>query len=136
MGVVAGVVMGLGDQLREWEWEGGKLRGDERDTAGRAAWGRRGVGPRRVGRRGAQALRNDDIIRCLSGKSCEINNTDAEGRLVLADGVAHATAHPPRLAGLQRPPDLVVDMATLTGAQMVSRLASEYVPRNRSKGTI
>ena len=33
---------------------------------------------------GPLALRNDDIVRCLSGKSVEINNTDAEGRLVLA----------------------------------------------------
>ena len=30
-------------------------------------------------------MRNDDIVRSLSGKSIEINNTDAEGRLVLAD---------------------------------------------------
>ena len=67
---------------------------------------------------GPLALRNDDIVRCLSGKTVEINNTDAEGRLVLADGVAHATASPSRLpAGM---PDLVIDMATLTGAQMIA----------------
>ena len=52
--------------------------------------------PRRERNR-AKALRNDDI-KCLSGLSCEINNTDAEGRLVLADGVAHASAVPPRWA--------------------------------------
>ncbi len=39
----------------------------------------------------------------------EINNTDAEGRLVLADGVAYATKH--------LSPDVLLDMATLTGAQ-------------------
>ena len=43
----------------------------------------------------------------------EVNNCDAEGRLVLADGLAHATKH---IEGL----DLVVDMATLTGAQLVA----------------
>lgn len=47
-----------------------------------------------------------------SGKSVEVNNTDAEGRLVLADGVAYATRH--------LSPDIVVDMATLTGAQLVT----------------
>ena len=67
---------------------------------------------------GPLALRNDDIVYCLSGKTVEINNTDAEGRLVLADGVAHATASPPKLpTGM---PDLVIDMATLTGAQMIA----------------
>lgn len=53
-------------------------------------------------------------------RTCEVNNTDAEGRLVLADGVAHATATPSLLPGA-RVPDLVIDMATLTGAQVSSR---------------
>lgn len=61
---------------------------------------------------GPDAVRNDDIITLYSGKTVEINNCDAEGRLVLGDGVAHATRH---LA-----PDLVLDMATLTGAQLVA----------------
>ena len=72
---------------------------------------------------GPGALRNDDIITGLAGLSCEINNADAEGRLVLADGVAHATAAPePRLRGLREgeQPALVVTMATLTGAQLVA----------------
>ena len=42
----------------------------------------------------------DDVIERLLGLTCEINNSDAEGRLILADGVAHATALPPRLPGL------------------------------------
>ncbi|CAJ0563278.1 unnamed protein product, partial [Mesorhabditis spiculigera] len=55
------------------------------------------------------ANKPDDIIRMLSGKTVEINNTDAEGRLVLADGVFYAKE---RLnAGT------IIDMATLTGAQ-------------------
>ena len=69
---------------------------------------------------GPTAVRNDDVIQCFSGKTCEVNNSDAEGRLVLSDGVAHATALPPRLPGLARHPHLVVDMATLTGAQGVA----------------
>jgi probable aminopeptidase NPEPL1 len=62
---------------------------------------------------GPTAFRNDDILTMYSGKTVEVNNPDAEGRLVLADGVAHATKH---IEGL----DLVVDMATLTGAQLVA----------------
>jgi probable aminopeptidase NPEPL1 len=71
---------------------------------------------------GPTAFRNDDVLTFLSGRTCEINNTDAEGRLVLSDGVAHATALPPRLPGLTpgAQPDLVIDMATLTGAQMIA----------------
>lgn len=62
---------------------------------------------------GPTAFRNDDILTLYSGKTVEINNCDAEGRLVLGDGVAHATRHIENL-------DLVVDMATLTGAQLVA----------------
>ena len=47
-----------------------------------------------------------------SGKTVEINNTDAEGRLVLSDGVAYATKD----LGC----DIVLDMATLTGAQGIA----------------
>jgi probable aminopeptidase NPEPL1 len=61
---------------------------------------------------GPTAFRNDDILTMYSGKTIEVNNCDAEGRLVLADGVAHATRHIKNL-------DLVVDMATLTGAQLI-----------------
>ncbi len=61
---------------------------------------------------GPEALRNDDIITLYSGKTVEINNTDAEGRLVLADGVAYAVQH--------LKPTVIVDMATLTGAQLVA----------------
>lgn len=62
---------------------------------------------------GPTAFRNDDILTLYSGKTVEINNSDAEGRLVLGDGVAHATKHMKDL-------DLVIDMATLTGAQLVA----------------
>jgi probable aminopeptidase NPEPL1 len=58
------------------------------------------------------ALRADDVITMYSGRTVEINNTDAEGRLVLGDGVAHAARH--------LNPQVIVDMATLTGAQGVA----------------
>lgn len=59
------------------------------------------------------ASRDTDILEMYSGKTVEVNNADAEGRLVLGDGVAHASQHIPGL-------DLIIDMATLTGAQMVA----------------
>ncbi len=61
---------------------------------------------------GPDATRNDDILTMYSGRTVEINNTDAEGRLVLADGVAYAVR--------EYNPDVLMDLATLTGAQLVS----------------
>ena len=60
----------------------------------------------------SQAVRPDDIITMYSGKSVEINITDAEGRLVLADGLAWAES--------QLSPDILMDLATLTGAAATS----------------
>jgi leucyl aminopeptidase len=57
------------------------------------------------------ATKPGDIVRAMNGVTIEVNNTDAEGRLVLADCLAHAIAE-----GAQR----VVDLATLTGAILVS----------------
>ena len=59
---------------------------------------------------GPLATRPDDIHIMYSGKTVEINNTDAEGRLVLADGVSYAAR--------DLSADIVLDMATLTGAQV------------------
>ncbi|XP_045192143.2 probable aminopeptidase NPEPL1 isoform X2 [Mercenaria mercenaria] len=61
---------------------------------------------------GPKSLRPDDIITLYSGKTVEINNTDAEGRLVLGDGVAYAQK--------DLKADIIVDMATLTGAQGIA----------------
>ncbi len=61
---------------------------------------------------GAAAYKPDDILTMHSGKTVEINNTDAEGRVVLADGVSWAV----RKLGAE----IILDAATLTGAQMVS----------------
>ncbi|GMT31854.1 hypothetical protein PFISCL1PPCAC_23151, partial [Pristionchus fissidentatus] len=55
------------------------------------------------------ANKPDDIITLLSGKTVEINNTDAEGRLVLADGVFYAKS--------VLKADTIIDIATLTTAQ-------------------
>ncbi|XP_075880583.1 putative aminopeptidase NPEPL1 [Nelusetta ayraudi] len=61
---------------------------------------------------GPIATRPDDIHTMYSGKTVEINNTDAEGRLVLADGVVYASK--------DLSADIILDMATLTGAQGIS----------------
>lgn len=58
------------------------------------------------------AARPDDIFTMYSGRTVEMNNTDAEGRLVLGDGVAYARK--------DLKADVVVDMATLTGAQGIA----------------
>jgi leucyl aminopeptidase len=52
-----------------------------------------------------------DVLRSMDGKTVEINNTDAEGRLTLADALSF---------GLRLQPDAVLDFATLTGACMVA----------------
>jgi probable aminopeptidase NPEPL1 len=61
---------------------------------------------------GPTAYKPDDILHMHSGKTVEINNTDAEGRIVLADGVSWAAR--------KLKADIILDAATLTGAQMVS----------------
>jgi leucyl aminopeptidase len=64
------------------------------------------------------AFRPRDIYRSRKGVSVEIGNTDAEGRLILADALALAD---------EETPELIVDMATLTGAARVA-LGTEVVP--------
>lgn len=60
---------------------------------------------------GANATRPGDIHTSLSGKTVEVTDTDAEGRLVLADALTYAKRFTPAV---------VVDIATLTGASMVA----------------
>ncbi|MFC9677487.1 MULTISPECIES: leucyl aminopeptidase [unclassified Streptomyces] len=57
------------------------------------------------------ATRPGDVLRMYSGKTVEVLNTDAEGRLVLADAIAKAS---------EETPDAIVDVATLTGAMMLA----------------
>ncbi|MBS1253592.1 MAG: Cytosol aminopeptidase [Anaerolineales bacterium] len=60
---------------------------------------------------GGAADKPGDVLTALNGKTIEVINTDAEGRLILADGLSYAQ----RFA-----PDAVIDLATLTGAAMVA----------------
>ena len=60
---------------------------------------------------GSNAYRPGDIITAVNGKTTEIGNTDAEGRLVLGDALAIASADDP---------DMIIDFATLTGAARVA----------------
>lgn len=57
------------------------------------------------------AQRPSDVLTVYGGKTVEVLNTDAEGRLVMADGLAAAS---------EEAPDVLIDVATLTGAQMVA----------------
>ncbi|MGH2437614.1 MAG: leucyl aminopeptidase [bacterium] len=57
------------------------------------------------------SVKPGDIVRAMNGKTIEINNTDAEGRVVLADALAYAA---------QRNPDEIIDLATLTGSAMIA----------------
>ena len=54
------------------------------------------------------ASRQDDIVRAMNGKTIEIKNTDAEGRLILADALCYAEKF--------YTPEVIIDIATLTGA--------------------
>jgi leucyl aminopeptidase len=54
------------------------------------------------------ATKPGDVLRAMNGKTIEVNNTDAEGRLTLADAIAYARQ--------EIRPDEIVDIATLTGA--------------------
>ncbi|MBI4714177.1 leucyl aminopeptidase [Candidatus Uhrbacteria bacterium] len=58
-----------------------------------------------------RAVRPGDILKAMNGKTMEILNTDAEGRVILADSLVYAT---------KQKPDMIVDLATLTGACMVA----------------
>ncbi len=57
------------------------------------------------------AQRPSDILTTYGGRTVEVLNTDAEGRLVMADGIVAAS---------EEHPDAIVDVATLTGAQIVA----------------
>jgi len=63
------------------------------------------------------AVRPGDVIRIRGGKTVEVLNTDAEGRLVLADGLVAAS---------EESPDAIVDVATLTGAASIA-MGTRYV---------
>jgi len=66
---------------------------------------------------GGAALRPNDVIRIYGGKTVEVLNTDAEGRLVMADGLVAAS---------EEEPDAIIDVATLTGAASIA-MGTRYV---------
>lgn len=70
-----------------------------------------GVAPLSENMPGGAAQRPGDVFTAYNGKTVEVLNTDAEGRLVLADGLGIAA---------ETGPDLIVDIATLTGAAKVA----------------
>ncbi len=61
---------------------------------------------------GAKAVKPGDIVKIMNGKTVEILNTDAEGRMVLADALSYAVE--------KVKPDAMIDLATLTGACVVA----------------
>ncbi len=73
----------------------------------------------------SKAYRPADVLTMYSGKTVEITNTDAEGRLILADAITYAT---------EQKPDCIVTIATLTGAVSVAlghRYAGLFSNRNK-----
>jgi leucyl aminopeptidase len=60
---------------------------------------------------GGHAIKPGDVLTAMNGKTVEVNNTDAEGRLVLADALVYAKRFNP---------DAVIDLATLTGAVVIA----------------
>jgi leucyl aminopeptidase len=60
---------------------------------------------------GGRAYKPGDVLKALNGKTMEVLNTDAEGRLILSDGLSYA---------VRQKVDQIVDMATLTGACVVA----------------
>ena len=76
-----------------------------------------GVIPATENMPGGKAQRPGDVVKAMTGKTIEVINTDAEGRLILADAVAYA-----RQLGATR----IVDLATLTGAVLIA-LGDVYV---------
>ena len=74
----------------------------------------------------SNSFRPGDILNSRSGLTVEIGNTDAEGRLILADSLTLAD---------EGSPDLIIDMATLTGAARVA-VGPEIVPFFSTSDTI
>ena len=71
-----------------------------------------GIIPATENLNGAKAYKPGDILKAYNGKTIEILNTDAEGRVILADGLSYASKH--------YDPEYILDFATLTGAVLVA----------------
>jgi leucyl aminopeptidase len=70
-----------------------------------------GIVPAAENMPGGSAIKPGDILKSMSGKTIEVLNTDAEGRLVLADALTYAQRYEPKE---------VIDLATLTGAVLMA----------------
>ncbi|KAA3672538.1 cytosol aminopeptidase [Paragonimus westermani] len=70
---------------------------------------------------GGGAMRPGDVLRMANGLTVQVDNTDAEGRLILADALVMAHKHPDLISQ----PALIIDIATLTGAISVA-LGDEF----------
>jgi leucyl aminopeptidase len=115
-----GISLKPGAKMAEMKFD---MSGGAAVIAAIAAIARIGLPVRIVGVVGAtenlpsgRAVKPGDIVRASNGKTIEVNNTDAEGRLVLADCLCHAVS-----LGAER----IVDLATLTGAVIIA-LGSTY----------
>lgn len=71
-----------------------------------------GVVPSTENLLGGKAYKPGDILKAYNGKTIEVLNTDAEGRLILADGLSYVSKH--------YDPEYILDFATLTGAVVIS----------------
>ena len=71
-----------------------------------------GIIPATENLNGGKAYKPGDVLTAYNGKTMEILNTDAEGRVILADGLSYASKH--------YEPEYILDFATLTGAVLVS----------------
>ncbi len=71
-----------------------------------------GIIPSTENMSGGKALKPGDVLTAYNGKTIEVLNTDAEGRLILADGLSYASKH--------FDPEFILDFATLTGAVVIA----------------
>ncbi len=71
-----------------------------------------GIIPSTENMSGDKAYRPGDVLTAYNGKTIEVLNTDAEGRIILADGLSYASKH--------YDPEYIIDFATLTGAVVVA----------------
>ena len=71
-----------------------------------------GIIPSTENMSGDKAYRPGDILKAYNGKTIEVLNTDAEGRLILADALSYASKH--------YDPEFILDFATLTGAVIIA----------------
>jgi len=79
---------------------------------------------------GARSMRPGDVLRHYGGRTSEVTNTDAEGRLVLADAMAYAVD--------ELKADVLVDVATLTGAMKVAlgQRTGGYFATDEARGPV